>query len=103
MNAIKILVSFIIALFWTVVPHGPDRPFQRRGLRIVKHTPYMGGSVVWCLYAGSGAGYIGGATAYVGFGCQGDRGLVRLFRQRYTRRPRLALGATKNANHVPLP
>ncbi len=99
-NAASIVFAVFTAIFWACVPRRfmrPDRPFRRRGIRHVRHTPSSGRhGVVHAIYFNQGAGYIGGATLYVARGCR-----VRTPSAGY-RSAAFALGLTDNANNVPL-
>lgn len=94
--------AVIVGLLWALVPRRfrHDRPFQRRGVHTILHLPYHADTGwMYAIYFGSGAGYRGGATAYIALSCRtraaGETGGFRSAGFRF--------GVTTNANHVPLP
>jgi len=98
--ALLVALAVVSGLLWSLVPRRfrPSRPFAGKGLRTVLHTPSSGQGWVWCLYFGPGAGYIGGATLYLGHHCR-----LRVRRGTWDGRPRRwAVGLTGNGNAVPL-
>ncbi len=74
----QLVYAVITGLLWMLVPPSIrtrfERPFQRKGLRIVTHEPYFGrcgnpnAPFVYTINFGSGCGYRGGATLYLAFG-----------------------------------
>lgn len=101
----KTVLAVIIGLVWSLVPKRlrPNRPWQRKGIRTIVHTPYGGAGnpnrpFVYAIYFGQGAGYIGGATLYLAFG--GCR--IRDKRGCWSPTSAFVFGLTSNANNVPL-
>ena len=109
-NFIKILVSVLVNTCWMLVPRRIrvrfERPWHRKGIRLVEHTSGYGHGdpnwpVMYTVMFGSGAGYIGGATLYLAFGGCRVRDTRPWY---YGRRPvqHFVFGLTNNANNIPL-
>jgi hypothetical protein len=96
----KIVWSVITACFWTCIPRkwmGEDHPWQRRGIRYIQHTSAAHGQrVLHAIQFNQGAGYVGGATLYIGRDCHRYVNGAR-------RQVKFVIGLTNNGNYGVFP
>ena len=103
---VQLIYAVLTGLAWMLVPRSIrtrfERPWQRKGLRVVIHDPYgrcgdANAPFVYTINFGQGCGYRGGATLYFAFG--GCR--VRSANGCWRPEPSFVFGLT-NGDTVPL-